>query len=532
MAIYTLSERAETGKELSADVCVIGAGIAGLFAATRLAKSNKQILVIESGGRGFDPELHSLNEVENPGSNYGGAVGGRFRGLGGTSTQWGGRLLPLTAHDIGDRPYVGVSAWPIGSEELNRYRPEIESVFEVDGGSFEEDILDQLDKRGIVPRNDSDFTLRYPKWPDFRKCNVAFQLRSQIEQAANLDICLEATVTGFEFDAATGRLAAISASNLSGQKVRIKATEFLIASGTIEATRLLLLLDAASEGRAFGDCRVLGRYFQDHLGAKVGELRLSDRSVANRILGYHFIGSTRRSLHFEMKPEAQQAEKVASAFAHVIMSVPENSPLSSIKKMFRGFQRGEFALDRQDVLSVFRDPMSIVHGAVWRYLGNQLHWPDNITLNVDIWIEQLPHWENRITLSEKRDKLGVPMARIEWRKTDSDERTFQACMARLDPYWKRNALADCSSISWVPGTRDGKETMISRAGDLIHPSGSTRMGLDPAESVVNPDLRTHNVKNLSVASASVFPTAGSANPTYTIIQMALRAVDAIIKRLD
>ena len=531
MAIYTVSEKVETGNDLSADVCVIGAGIAGLFAATRLAKSQKRILVIESGGRTFDPELHKLNEVENAGSNYGGAVGGRFRGLGGTSTQWGGRLLPLTAHDIGDRPYVGVSAWPIGSEELNCYRSEIEAVFEVDGGSYEEDILDQLDKRHIVPRKDSDFTLRYPKWPDFRKCNVAFQLRSTIERAENLDICLEATVTGFELDTTTGRLAAISASNLGGQKLRISASEFLIAGGTIEATRLLLLLDAESQGRAFADCRVLGRYFQDHLGVTVGELNLSDKSMANRVLAYHFIGSTRRSLHFEMKPEVQQAERVASGFAHIIMAVPENSTLNSIKKMFRGFQRGEFALDRQDVLSVFRDPMSIVQGAVWRYIGNQLHWPKNVTLKVDIWIEQLPHWENRVTLSEKRDKLGVPMARIEWHKTDSEERTFQACMARLDSYWKRNSLSECSTISWLPGTRDRSEAIINRAGDLIHPSGSTRMGLDPRESVVDPELRTHSVKNLSIASASVFPTAGSANPTYTIIQMALRAVDAITKRL-
>jgi choline dehydrogenase-like flavoprotein len=58
------------------------------------------------------------------------------------------------------------------------------------------------------------------------------------------------------------------------------------------------------------------------------------------------------------------------------------------------------------------------------------------------------------------------------------------------------------------------------------------MGLDPSESVVGPDLRTHNVENLSVASASTFPTAGSANPTYTIIQLALRAADAISKRLS
>ena len=531
MAVYNVSERVQAGNELSADVCVIGAGIAGLFAATRLAKSGKRIVVIESGGRTFDPKLHSLNEVDNAYNTYGGAEHGRFRGMGGTSRQWGGRLLPLTAHDIGDRPFVGLSAWPIDIQELNRYRSEIEGVFDIDGGSFEEEILDQIDKGRLIPRNDSDFVLRYPKWPDFKKCDVAHRLRAEIERFDNLDICLEATVAGFEFDTATGRLTEILAIDFENRQLRVKASEFLIAAGTIESTRLLLLFDTASQGRAFGGCRVLGRYFQDHLGTKVGELQISDRLLANRILGYKFIGSTRRSLHFEMKPVVQQAEQVASGFAHILMAVPETSPLNSAKKLLRGFQRGELAVDRQALLSVLREPTSVVRGAIWRYIGNQLYWPKNVSFSMHIWIEQLPHWENRITLSEKRDRLGVPMARIEWRKTDSDERTFQACMVRLDSYWKRNALAKCSSISWLPGARDGSVPLISHANDLFHPSGSTRMGLDPAESVVGPDLRTHHVQNLSVASASVFPTAGSANPTYTIIQLALRAADAITKRL-
>ena len=529
MALFTFSEW--VGNEFSADVCVIGAGIAGLFAATRIARSGKRILVIESGGRTFDPEVHRLNEVDDAFGSYTGAVNGRFRGLGGTSTRWAGRLLPLTAHDIGDRAYLGIPPWPIDILELNRYRSEIETVFEVDAGSFEEDILDQLDRRRLTPRGDPDFALRYPKWADFKNCNVAYQLRAEIEQGKNLDICLEATVTGFEFDTGTGRLMAISAASLSGRKLRIKAPEFLIAAGTIEATRLLLLLDLASKGRAFARCQVLGRNFQDHLGVQVGELRLSNRSLANRILGYHFIGSTRRSLHLEMRPSVQQSEQVASGFAQIIMGVPETSPLYAIKKIFRGFQRGEFALDQKDLLSFIRDPALMLEGAAWRFIRHQLHWPRNSTLGVHVWIEQLPHWENRITLSEKRDRFGVPMARIEWRKTDADERTLQACVARLDSYWKRNLLSQCSSISWLPGVRNASAPAIGHAVDVLHPSGSTQMGLDPSKSVVGPDLRTHSVRNVSVASASVFPTAGSANPTYTIIQLALRAADAITKRL-
>jgi choline dehydrogenase-like flavoprotein len=57
------------------------------------------------------------------------------------------------------------------------------------------------------------------------------------------------------------------------------------------------------------------------------------------------------------------------------------------------------------------------------------------------------------------------------------------------------------------------------------------MGDDPATSVVDRQLRVHAISNLSVASASAFPSSGSANPTFTIMQLAMRAADAIAARL-
>ena len=65
--------------------------------------------------------------------------------------------------------------------------------------------------------------------------------------------------------------------------------------------------------------------------------------------------------------------------------------------------------------------------------------------------------------------------------------------------------------------------MVDSAIDLAHPAGSTRMGINPRHSVVDPRLRVHRISNLSVASASVFPSSGSANPTLTIMLLAIAA---------
>src|SRR5262249_23655162 len=61
--------------------------------------------------------------------------------------------------------------------------------------------------------------------------------------------------------------------------------------------------------------------------------------------------------------------------------------------------------------------------------------------------------------------------------------------------------------------------------DAYHYLGTTRMGIDPEQSVVNPDLRVHTVDNLYVAGGPAFPTSGCANPTMTIVALSIRLAE-------
>ena len=62
-----------------------------------------------------------------------------------------------------------------------------------------------------------------------------------------------------------------------------------------------------------------------------------------------------------------------------------------------------------------------------------------------------------------------------------------------------------------------------------HLMGTTRMGTNPSTSVVDRDCRVHGYRNLFIASSSVFPTTGYANPTLTIVALALRLADTLVK---
>jgi len=261
LSIHNLSDSKEGFRSVSTDVCIIGAGMAGLMAARRIAATGRSVVVLESGGLEFDSNTSELNRVEDVNDSHKGAFGGRFRGLGGSSMQWGGRLLPLTRHDTLDRSYIGVNAWPFDIRELDQYQSEIESVFKIDATSYEEDMLDEFRTRGPIPANDPDIVIRSPKWVAFRRCNMGRLLRKELAANTNIDIWINATVVDFDLDLETRRLKSVTGRDADGRKIQIQAIEFMVASGAIEATRLLLLLDASSEGQAFSGIGVLGRYF-------------------------------------------------------------------------------------------------------------------------------------------------------------------------------------------------------------------------------------------------------------------------------
>jgi choline dehydrogenase-like flavoprotein len=125
--------------------------------------------------------------------------------------------------------------------------------------------------------------------------------------------------------------------------------------------------------------------------------------------------------------------------------------------------------------------------------------------------EQFPNPENRVRLGATRDRFGVPRAELHWRWSAEDHRRLTALRAVLR--------------EGIEGAGLGR---VEFAGDVApnplahHHAGTTRMHADAAQGVVDADGRVHGIENLYVTGGSVFPTAGFANPTLTIVAMALR----------
>jgi choline dehydrogenase-like flavoprotein len=529
MALRILSESLFQTTELSASVCIVGAGIAGLIAATRLARDkNRRIVVVESGFGKVEPCVSALNEIDNPADNYEGCLTGRCRGLGGTSSLWGGKLLPLSDQDTHGRPQLDLEGWPFDMAELEQYRQETEDLMGVDSEPYEGSVAEQLDPDRLLPRNDVDFSLRWPKRPTRKNHNLAYVLRKEIQNCDNLEIWLGATVSEFCFDLSGGRIKAVTATNHTGRTLRVVASEYLLAAGTLESTRLLLLADRQSNKSISSNCNALGRYFNDHLALSAANLLPRNLTLTNLALSDRYTFGALRHLHFELRPEVQNAHGIASAYFETNVELPDSSALSKAKYVAQGVRRGNPSISCRDINAILKDSPSLLRTAQWRSVRKQKYWPSNANLTIEIRVEQLPQWQNRICLSDQKDALGVPKLRLEWKKTDAEERVFRLMVGKIDRYWNEH-LAGVCELEWMPEIIDPELRMVDSATDRAHPAGSTRMGINPLDSVVNPGLRVHRIPNLSVASASVFPSSGSANPTLTIMYLAMRAGDTLAK---
>ncbi|RZA20601.1 MAG: hypothetical protein EOP02_17865 [Proteobacteria bacterium] len=112
----------------------------------------------------------------------------------------------------------------------------------------------------------------------------------------------------------------------------------------------------------------------------------------------------------------------------------------------------------------------------------------------------------------------------------ADERCLRTASERLARYWERHGLQGPMPLDWIAACRDPDGVIIDAAVDYAHPSGTVRMGTNRTGSVVGPDLVCHDLANLSVVSAAVFPCAGSANPTFTLLALALHHADALLAK--
>src|SRR5665213_3596000 len=313
-------DQAESGRGFSAHFCVIGGGIAGLLLATRLAERGAEVLLLEAGGLELEERSQNLFDAEMAGARHAGTTEGRFRTFGGSSTRWGGQLLPYTA-DVFQPPAGAPSlGWPIAEGDVARFYDELQRMLGVDSLPLDAGLLDAL-KRPAVEFSD-DVRLRFSKWVPFAKRNLARTLGKVALAHPKITVVSHANVAELLGDGA-GRVVAARVLDYAGREFRCDAEEFVVATGTIESSRLLLLSEAAVPN-AHGQ---VGRYFHDHLTWPAAEFLGPERERMLERLGPFFVDGTLHTCKLEASSALRAQNDLLAVMAHVTIEEPEDLSL-------------------------------------------------------------------------------------------------------------------------------------------------------------------------------------------------------------
>lgn len=517
------------GERLLTDLCIIGCGPAGLTVATELGGSGVRVTVLESGGPARDRAADRLGRGDSVGHPYMALETSRARGIGGTSLHWqmhrsggdeGWIARPLDPLDFESRPGIPDSGWPFTYAELEpHYRRAQERCGLGPWGYRPDDWATDRARPFDLPADRVVTNV-------FQRGARRFSENAHVTAASGLvDVIHHATVVGLVPGGSGTRLDSVVAATSDGRRITVAARRFVLAAGGIENPRLLLGAGPAERGSGIGNEHgLVGRYFMERLSARAGVLVPSGRDIVAAAGFYdsHLVDGTRVHGVLSLAPAVVRGEGLRNgAFWLRGRPLAATAPgVGSALTLYRIATRSPFAagLIWPNVRALARDLPSVARTAAHHALRRPEREPE--AFQVGVQAEQAPNPESRVTLSARRDRFGLPLATLAWRPTDDDRRSIARSVARLDEALR---IAGIGRIEHPFGSERSQPLFIGN----WHHMGGTRMHSDPAHGVVDPSGRIHGMENLYVAGSSVFPTSGFANPTLTIVALALRMADQL-----
>jgi choline dehydrogenase-like flavoprotein len=528
---------------LRADVCIVGAGAAGISMALQFLGSGIEVLLLESGALAQEPDTQALyagavvdERVHSPPDRY------RQRRFGGTTTIWGGRCMPLDPIDFEARDYVPHSGWPFAREALLPYYPRANQLCEAGDFSYTAAATFRDGGRPMIEGFESTYfssdTLERFSCPTDFGARYGQRLRA----ASNITVVMHANVTAIRLLPGGDRVAALDVRTLSGKRLQARASHFVLAAGGLEVTRLLLASRDVQSAGIGNQHDVVGRYYMCHLAGSMGALKILKPPGAVHH-GYEISEEgiyCRRRL--ALRPEVQRAQRLGNFVArlhHPRITDPahRSSVLSLLylakplipyeySRRLHGDARASLRAWLKHLGNVVTGPLEAIAFA-WHVLRDrklaERKFPSIIVTSkanlysIDFHAEQQPDAASRVMLDSAHDALGMPRLRIDWRYTAGDVDTVTRAIALLAAEFTRSGVG---RLDYEPATVEAEMTRYGAYGG--HHIGTARMGSDPRDSVVDGNCRVHGIDNLFVASAATFPSSSQANPTLTVVALSLR----------
>lgn len=510
---------------IETDVCIVGAGAAGIALAREFYKKNIKVALIESGGLEEDKYIEILNEGENAGSHKINFYQ-RKRFFGGGTNCWGGNCAPFDHIDFEERPYLPYSSWPINFNEIQNYYPRVQKLCGLSKYSYESKYWENNSNhyaKQHIPNAGVNFTTKVFQNKALRFGQFYRYLID--DKSSNISVYLNATVKNIEISKNGKIVNRLHLLSLKQCQYTVDAKFFILAAG-IENARLLLLSNDVNQKGVGNDYDIVGRFFMGHLLMFTGFLIENPPFRNLDLYKLTILGDeTQRTIAtFQLNDMAQKKYKLLNYVAH--LSSPE------LLENWRDHIIRKSEHLKNDIQMVGRKIFNLKYHSKLEYLDyckfdNSDYLSNKMSLYaIGSWSEQAPDPENRISLSINKDKFGMNKILMHWKLNELDKHTLIKGQQLLNEEFKRIGLGRI--ISHIPSYG---EKWLSDIVFAAHYMGSTRMSNDPKQGVVNKHCQVHGVDNLYIAGGSVMPTSGASMVTYNLLALAIRLADHLKNKI-
>ena len=516
---------------LEADVCIAGAGAAGITIAIELAKANINVILLEGGGKTYTDESQDLYKGGSNSLFYPKLDSSRLRYLGGTTNHWEGSCRTLSKIDFEKRDWVPNSGWPITKSELDPFYKRAHNYCELGVYDYSIEYWEKHShlKRTITAESSFETHVNQSSPPT----RFGQKYLPYLTNSKNVTLVLNANVTNINESKPIGKISGFTIKNHQNKEYTATADNYIIAMGGLENSRILLLSREASENGLGNENDMLGRYYMDHPGVKMAAVVPTKNWAKSVVMGENLKNQPPRGVAWTLELSEKTLREKKLCNARIAMA--ERNKLFLSKGVESVHQLKKAYGENIDIDSYFEHIENIIYD--WDLVAESIGRKEFNTYYserakefggylANAMTEQHPDYNNRITLSDKKDKLGLNKIKLHWKVTNQDKENIKKVVDELAHELSRLRLARVRSLVAEDETDRIFEELLSYG---YHHMGGTRMSDDPKNGVVDSQLKIHNRKNIYVAGSSVFPTGGHVTPTLTIVALAIRLADHLIK---
>ena len=511
--MHTDTRHLENNSLIEGDVCIIGAGAAGVSIALDWMNTPFKVILLESGGFEYDDKVQDLNAGKTTGQKYFPLKSTRLRFFGGTTGHWAGMCSPYDNIDFIKRDWVPDSGWPISRKELDPFYARAHEKLHL--GPYNYDFSYWSKELPNLNPFPLDNNVIWNKMWQFSQANFNVLYKDTLVKSKNVHLYTYATATNLQADPNLSSVSEVTVKNYAGKTHRVRAKHIILACGAIQNARMLLASNSQSPKGLGNNNDMVGRYFMEHIEVASAELWLL-RPFPTDLYSWTY-GVTKASAELAITEKVQAENRILNGTASMMPLAlarhtkqrmetwQDGDPRKSAEQMFSNWAEAEKEAAKENKGSIER------------------------AYEFNTRIEQSPNANSRVTLSDEKDELGVPRADLHWELSPLDKKSIRRIYQLIAQQMGIAGVARVKMKDFLIDENDNSFPATTNGG--WHHMGATRMSDNPKTGVVDKNCQVYGINNLYVAGSGCYTTAGAPNPTLTHVALSLRLSDYVKSKL-